>query len=359
MMDAYSRRLLAVYLTFDPPSYRSCMMALRVCVRQHGRVPQTLVVDGGPEFHSVYFDSLLARYYCTKKTRPKSEPRFGSVIERLFGVANTQFVHNLLGNTQASKVPRQMTKVVDPKRQAVWTLSEVYTFLCEWAYDVYDQNEHSTLGASPRDAFTLGLALGGEREHRRVLYDESFLMATRPSPPRGQALVHSGKGIKMNYVYYWDDVLRHPDVERTTVPLRYDPFDIGVVYVYVHNRWVECIATPYYGQLRGHSERELQLVTEELRQQNWKSHQPSAITAKRISEFLAKIEAHELILLQQIRDQETREVLYALEATGRVQEPSDTVPVLVQASGSTHLKEEASLLPPVNLATLRVYEEYQ
>ncbi len=50
MMDAYSRRLLAVYLTFDPPSYRSCMMAVRVCVRQHGRVPQTLVVDGGPSF---------------------------------------------------------------------------------------------------------------------------------------------------------------------------------------------------------------------------------------------------------------------------------------------------------------------
>ena len=27
MVDAYSRRLLAVYLTFDPPSYRSVMMA--------------------------------------------------------------------------------------------------------------------------------------------------------------------------------------------------------------------------------------------------------------------------------------------------------------------------------------------
>ena len=31
-MDAYSRRLLAVYLTFDPPSYRSVMMVPRICV---------------------------------------------------------------------------------------------------------------------------------------------------------------------------------------------------------------------------------------------------------------------------------------------------------------------------------------
>jgi hypothetical protein len=29
LIDAMSRRILAVYLTFDEPSYRSCMMVLR------------------------------------------------------------------------------------------------------------------------------------------------------------------------------------------------------------------------------------------------------------------------------------------------------------------------------------------
>ena len=33
MTDAFSRRLLVVYLTFDPPSYRSCMMARAPCRR--------------------------------------------------------------------------------------------------------------------------------------------------------------------------------------------------------------------------------------------------------------------------------------------------------------------------------------
>ncbi len=32
LTDAYSRRVLACYLTYDPPSYRSAMMALRQCV---------------------------------------------------------------------------------------------------------------------------------------------------------------------------------------------------------------------------------------------------------------------------------------------------------------------------------------
>src|SRR5229473_3075896 len=50
LMDAFSRRVLAVYLTFDPPSYRSAMMTLRICVRRHGRMPQSIVVDGGKEF---------------------------------------------------------------------------------------------------------------------------------------------------------------------------------------------------------------------------------------------------------------------------------------------------------------------
>ncbi len=29
LVDAFSRRILSAYLTFDPPSYRSCMMEKR------------------------------------------------------------------------------------------------------------------------------------------------------------------------------------------------------------------------------------------------------------------------------------------------------------------------------------------
>lgn len=67
LTDAFSRRILAVYLTFDPPSYRSCMMVLRECVRRHARLPQIAVVDGGKEFQSTYFETLLARYECTNE----------------------------------------------------------------------------------------------------------------------------------------------------------------------------------------------------------------------------------------------------------------------------------------------------
>jgi putative transposase len=64
---------------------------------------------------------------------------------------------NLLGNIQAAKHPRQMTKAVDPRLQAVWTLADLYEFLCEWAYEVYDQMDHPALFQSPRDAFAQGV----------------------------------------------------------------------------------------------------------------------------------------------------------------------------------------------------------
>jgi len=41
LIDAFSRRCLALYLTFDAPSYRSCMMILRDCVRRHSRLPRS------------------------------------------------------------------------------------------------------------------------------------------------------------------------------------------------------------------------------------------------------------------------------------------------------------------------------
>jgi putative transposase len=347
-VDAYSRRILGLYLSFDPPAYRACMMVLRACVRRHQRLPQSIVVDGGPEFHSVYFESLLARYYCTKKTRPSAQPRFGSVIERLFGTTNTAFIHNLRGNTQGTVHPRTLTKAMNPKHLAVWPLPDLYQRLCEWAYTVYDQHLHEALGQSPRDAYLLGLERYGVRAHRRVLYDEDFLMATNPSPRKPTALVVPGKGVKIHYLYYWHDALRHPEVERTRVPVRYDPFDIGTAYAYCRGQWVPCLSQ-YYHVLHGHSEKELALATEILRQQARRNHQAATITALHLADFLADVQAHEQVLLQRLRDLETRAVLHALDAgmEGAAE------------AAARGMEDPPPAFAPVDLATLPAFEEYQ
>jgi len=348
LMDAFSRRLLAVYLTFDPPSYRSCMMIVRICVQRLGRMPQSLVVDGGKEFESQYFDHLLIRYRCQKTVRPPAQPRFGSVIERLFGTAHTTFLHNLLGNTQAMKVPRTVTHDTDPRRLAVWTLSDLYTFLCEWAYEVYDQMNHPALGASPRAMFLEGLAAGGERSNRQIPYDDLFIKDTLPTSPREKGMIQPGKGIKLFGHYYWNEVFSTRSLFRQLVPVRYDPFDIGVLYAFVQNQWVPC-QSQFYVQLQGRSEKELAVITAELRKAAQGDQGSACLSAARLATFLENAEGHEAWLLQRMKDQESRPIVDTL--AGGPPAPS---PARRPKSVNRPMGERS----PVNLTEVPVYGEY-
>ena len=328
-MDAFSRRLLAFFLSFDPPSYRSCMMVLRECVRRHGRLPQILVVDGGKEFDSVYFETLLARYECTKKTRPPAKPRFGSVCERLFGTS-TQLIYSLAGNTQITKNVRQVTTSVDPKNHAVWTLESLHRRLCEWAYEFYDTTMHPALGQSPRDCFELGLERSGNRPQRHIQYDDEFRMMTLPTTARGAALVDSGKGVKINQLHYWSTVFRDPAIERTRVPVRYDPYDAGTAYAYVGNHWISCYSE-HFSSFRGRSEREMMIATAELRKRSQDHSREFQVTARRLADFVASVEAEESLLIQRLQDAAARRIRQAdVEPSDRpekaVSSPSQSEP---------------------------------
>jgi len=316
LTDAFSRRLLAFALSFDPPSYRACMLIVRAGVQRQQRLPQTVVVDGGAEFESVYFETLLARYGCTKKTRPGGRPRFGSVCERLFGTTNTQFVHTLLGNTQILRHARQVTKAVAPTEQACWTLDRLAVHLARWSDEVYDTQVHPALGTSPHEAFTAGLLQGGPRLHRLIADDEDFRMLTLPSTRKGTATLQPRLGVKIHYLYYWAEAFLDPTVERTEVPVRYDPFDAGLAYAFVKGRWVRCLSE-YSATFAGRSEREIQLASVELRRRRQRHGQQLRLTARTLAAFLASVEAEEVLLVQRLRDAAARDV-------GRIGAPAET-----------------------------------
>jgi transposase InsO family protein len=304
LIDAFSRRVLSLHVTFDPPSYRSCMMVLRECVRRLARLPQILVIDGGTEFQSVYFETLLARYEVTKKTRPPSQARFGSVCERLFGTTNTQFIHNLRGNTQITRNVRQVTKSVSPQGQAVWTLAALEERLGEYVFAIYDEAVHPALGQSPREAFRMGLESGGLRCQRTIAYDEEFLMTTLPTTTKGFAKVVPGRGVKVNHIYYWSDRFRNPAVEGTRAAVRYDPFDAGLAYAFVERQWVRC-CSEYYRVFQGRSEKEILLASSELRRRHQARAAGWAMSARTLADFLQSVESEEILLAQRMRDRES------------------------------------------------------
>jgi hypothetical protein len=119
-----------------------------------------------------------------------------------------------------------------------------------------------------------------------IPYDQEFLMATLPTTPKGTATVT-------------------PGLENQQVPIRYDPFDVGTAYAFVEGRWVQC-HSEYYTILHGHSERELMIVSNELRRRQQCHSQGLAITAKKLAGFLQSVEAEELLMAQRLRDQEAQ-----------------------------------------------------
>lgn len=360
LTDAFSRRLLAVLLLYDPPSYRSNMMILRECVRRHHRFPQTIVVDGGKDFHSLYFDSLLAAQECAKRIRPGGKSRFGSVIERLFGVSDQQFVHNLQGNTQIMKKVRQVTRSVAPPAQAVWTLPLLYERLCEWAYEIYDTSLHGRLEQSPRDAFESGMRTAGDRLHRLIRYDEAFRLLTLPTTRSGMARVIPNNGVKINNRYYWANAFRNAELGNTSVPVRYDPYDAGLAYAFVKGIWVTC-HSEHYQVFQGRTEREIMLASSELRRRQSRGGRVFNASAKKLATFLTSVEAQEALLAQRLRDLETKKVLSAIDGDPLLwRDPHSPVASAVDCSQPD--SEEAPLAmdhsAPLQLDEPELYSEY-
>ncbi|MEA2575448.1 MAG: putative transposase [Chloroflexia bacterium] len=319
LVDSYSRRILAIYCSYDRPSYRSCMMVLRECLHRHGRLPQTVISDQGKEFENLYWYRLLSRYEIEWKVRP-TKPRFGTVIERLFGTVNVVFFRNLRGNTHLMHDPRTVTKEVNPKNLAVWTLPDLYPELCHWGYEVYDTTPHPALGVSPREQFAIGIDGGGEREQRAVAYDDEFIKETMPSTRQGTARVSEGGWVKINYLRYSHPAMRWAGVPGTDVPVRYDPFNMGVAWAYIHDQWREC-TSEHMLTFANRSEKEIAVATQKMRERFKLLNRTASFTAKSLGDFLRSLEGKEAVLMQRLKDSEVRKAQLHLLAPNTSPEP--------------------------------------
>lgn len=354
MVDGYSKRILAVYLSFEPPSYRSCLMVIRICVKRFQRLPQTLITDNGKEFHSVYFQQLLAYYKCNHKYRPSGEPRYGSPVERVFGTTNTLWLHELQGNTQILKNNRQVTKSVNPIHQAVWTIGELYQSLETWAYSIYENRQHSSLGQSPFQAYETGIQLGGKRESRHLEYDQTFLILTLPTPSSGDTrIVQPGRGVKVNHIYYWCPAFRDPEVEKTAVPVKIDPFNVSIVYCYVKGLWHQCTSS-HYPYLQGRTEKELQIISADLRQRKANQGKGTILSNTELVEHLqGAYQLEEKLLKQRLQALENQTILNLIEG-------KPLVPNRLQLNQLEETNDDVEVLPiaPCETETLEFYGEF-
>lgn len=306
LIDAYTRMVLAWVILFDAPSYRSCMTVIRDCVKRHGRIPRYIVVDKGSDFESAYFECLMARIESHKKTRPGSKPRFGSIIERFFGMSNEAFVHNLIGNNKALQKPRSMSKTHDPRELAVWTLPEFRDAFEGFLDNVYSLMEHAALGMSPKEAMAIGMRQAGVRRHLLIPYTRDFVIMCLPTTDKGTAKVDSGRGVKIGYTYYWTPEFRDPKYAKTNVSVRYDPFDASTAFVWLRDHWAMC-RSELAAEFQGRSEKEIEDATRELRARLKREGSRRSLNAQMIATYLRGTAATEEALRQRSRQQDMLE----------------------------------------------------
>lgn len=296
LIDHASRRILGFFLSYEPPSYRCALMVVRDCVRRYHRLPDLVVVDGGKEFRSIWFQTFCAYFQVQVIYRPPGKPRFGAQMERFFGSDNTMLLHNLTGNTQLTKNVRQMTPAQDPAKHALWTLPALYELYERFLFEIYDTLDHRGILMPPRTAFHLSAERYGTRDSRFIAYTENFLILTCPSTRTGRARV-TPNGVKINYFWFNAQPL-YPLVGQD-IKIRYEPYDLSIAWGYVGGRWIKLISR-FDRILRGLTGRQLWLLTELYRKRRGDVER-HRLNDKKLVDFLQLVEKEEEVLLERKR----------------------------------------------------------
>lgn len=213
LMDESSRRVLGFYLSFSPPTYVSNMMVIRECVKKYSLLPNSIAFNGGKEYKSEQFFSLLATLGITAHINPKNDEN-KYYFEMLFRTINNF--------------------VICAQYRSQWFLENLNKSLAMLLYEVYDTTPNLVLGNSPRDFYMAFLDTQGDMSQRFISYDKEFKLLTCPIIERK---VIQGRGIRNNNFSYWTREFMQPDLDCKKVKVKYDPVDKDIAFAFINGNW--------------------------------------------------------------------------------------------------------------------------
>lgn len=240
LIDCYTKLILALWISFQAPSSRTCAILLRRCVRARGRIPEEIILDWGPDFRSVFFRALIADCRSEHTLRPKSHPRFGSEAERFFGLFKTQWLSLRPGNFANYHEARSVSSSHSAYNRAVLTVEEILTEILAFA-DWYGVNRVGVDVSSPLDLHQEGLGRF-PCSGKRVTYDERFVINSAVDVKR--YTVDPTRGIHVGDLHYWHPRLTRIGAQKTAVTdVKIEPEDPYRIYALVGQDWVTALAS--------------------------------------------------------------------------------------------------------------------
>ncbi|MCS6284477.1 MAG: transposase [Nitrospira sp.] len=236
--DVYSRLPWGYYLSLDHPSATSLMMVMRHGVQLKRAkefyetdrewsafgIPSIVIVDNGKDFRSHHFRTMCAELGVTIHYRPRRTPRFGAVIERMFGTINQQLLHNALGNTKTMVKVKMKNR--NPREETPWTPQLLDIALNVYFTQIYPLRAHKGLdGQLPANQWDKGLLFTG---HPRFPNDlPAFYRATLPVVERTVTRM----GIELHHHHYSHPLLAKYVGLKQRVKVKWDPLDLSYIEV--------------------------------------------------------------------------------------------------------------------------------
>ncbi len=228
----------AMYLSYDSPSANTVLMILRDYVRRNGRLPDTIVLDNGAEFHSAALKRFCDLFRVNIRWRRRSKPRDSTLVERMLGVTETEVIAAQDGNTRCLKNPRMVSAEVHPEKFIRWTLPALYGSIEHFLFEIHPARVHPRFGVSPNDRESRLLVELGSRDHVIVRYDETFrLLTASHSGNKPTRAVDRQRGVFVDGMHYWLECLAKAKPSEK-VEVRVEMWCARVVYVCFRGDWV-------------------------------------------------------------------------------------------------------------------------
>lgn len=239
-VDVFSQCVVGLYVSLGGESAATALMLLRDVVRRHGRMADIVLMDNGAGYRSKDVQNFVVGI-CGRELQHRAphRPQIGGICERLFETMRAELLVSMAGQTSRLKAVREVTKSMDPRRDAAWTLAAFTGILEHFFFEIYNRRVHPGVDMAPLEKLEQGYLLRGYREQQRVAFDANLLAATSPSC--GTRQIDPKLGVWVDYRRFRNAEVskRFHGRDDRTVEVRREPDDCTLVRVLADRQWEE------------------------------------------------------------------------------------------------------------------------
>lgn len=270
LMDVHSRCILALTVSFQPPSVDKAAECIRVamnCLREGNRPkigmrrgwidrypalaaingkPAKIITDNGFNYVAPGFTEMMLDLGIVHELAPVKAPRHKAMIERFFRSFNTFLIDKLPGATLDPSLLRKLG--IDPATEAIVTMAELRELIAQFLY-LYHITHHSGIDAVPLQKWSSSMAV-----HGRDMILDSRLIDIVTGVTVHDKRVTAGGGLRM-FGMVWkgenlDVVIRKLAAKEptstqldattaVTTKIKYNPENLLHIQVFVGDDWVK------------------------------------------------------------------------------------------------------------------------